>query len=97
MKQEDFNSLQWADYYDKLAQKNYMAYQETGENRFDRAQFRYEKIADAFRAKAAQEGDREVDIKKRMTNCDYVIDRLIKGKVYTCEEVSKMLREAVWW
>lgn len=97
MKREDFNSAQWADYYDKLAQKNYMAYQKSGEPRYDRAQYRYEKIADAFRAKEREEDERDGEIKKRMTNCDYVIDRLSSGKMYNYDEVRKLLKDAVWW
>lgn len=97
MKLEDMNSTQLAEYYEGLSKKNYMAYQESGEARYDRAYCKYDRIAEAFRAKAREENEREVDIKKRMTNRDGVIDRLIPGKMYSKDEVEKLLTDAVWW
>lgn len=97
MKTEDWTSLQWAEYYDKQSRKNYMAFQETGMPRYDKVAYRYELIAGAFRAKHAQDNETAVDMKKRMTNRDYVIARLIPGKMYSREEVVKLLQDAVWW
>lgn len=97
MKQDEWTPDQWADYYDKLSKKNYMAYQETGEQRYDNAYYRYEKIADAFRARSKQETDDGEEIRKRMTNKDYVVARLIPGKMYSYAEVVKLLDDAVWW
>lgn len=94
---EDKTSAQLADYYDELAKKNYRAHQETGESRYDRAYSKYDKIADAFRAKVRTEGEQEVDLKKRMANRDGVIGRLIPNKTYSYDEVVKMLNDAVWW
>jgi hypothetical protein len=97
MKLEDMNAEQLAEYYEKLEKKNYMAYQESGDPKYDRAYYRYSQIASAFRAKVRDEGEHEIDLKKRMTNKDAVIGRLIPGKMYTTAEVEKLLNEAVWW
>ena len=97
MKLEDMKSAQLAEYYEGLSKKNYMAYQESGEARYDRACCKYDRIAEAFRAKAREENEREVDMKKRMANRDGVIGRLIPGKMYSEEEVKKLLHDAVWW
>lgn len=88
---------EWIEYYDGLAKKNYMSYQETGEPRCDKAQYKYEKIADAFRAYQREKSEKDVDIKKRMANCDGTISKLIPSKTYSFDEVSRLLRGAVWW
>ena len=95
MKQPE-TSQEWLDYYEKLRQKNEDNYQWSGESRYDRAQYKYSCICDAFRARIAQEKEREVDIKRRMKNCDFVIDRLV-AQSYSRAEVIEMLRKAVWW
>lgn len=87
---------EWRDYYEKLYQKNYSEYQQCGEPRYDRAQYKYSVIVDAFDAKLELESEREIDIKKRKTNCDAVIDRLAKSE-YSREEVKKYLQDAIWW
>ncbi len=87
----------WAEYYDKLRHRNYMSYQNSGEPRYERAAYQYEQIVEAFRALAWKNGEREVDIKKRMSNRDGVIGRLIPDKMYSCAEVEKLLNDAVWW
>lgn len=93
----DMTSAQLAEYYDGLEKRNSMWYQETGESRYDTKANQYGRIADAFRAKASLEGERQIDIRKRMANMQGVIDRLIPGKQYSTAEVEKMLRDAVWW
>lgn len=97
MKAEERNSRQWAEYYEKLEQKNYIAYQESGESRYDRAQYKYRKIADAFRAQCREEDERGAIMRKRISNKDAVLDRLIPNKMYTVDEVKKLLEDAVWW
>lgn len=97
MKWDEMTSLQLAEYYSGLEQKNYNWYQQTGDSRYDTKQFRYGKIAEAFRALAESETERQVDIKKRMNNCQYVIERLVADKLYTKDEIEKMLRDAIWW
>ncbi len=93
----DWSPEEWADYYDNLRHRNYMAYQDSGEARYERAYFQYEQIVDAFRALAWKNSEQEVDMKKRMNNCDAVIGRLIPNKDYSYDEVCKLLKEAVWW
>lgn len=87
---------EWLDYYEKLRARADDNYQQTGEPRYDNAEHKYSAICDAFRARIAQEQEREVDIKSRMNNCNYVIDQLI-SQTYTKAEVVEMLRKAVWW
>lgn len=96
-RKEDFMPMDWANYYEALANKNYMDYQSTGEPRYDRAYYQYDQIAGAFRALAREKDGNASDIKKRMANCDGVIGRLIPGKMYNRDEVVKMLKEAIWW
>ena len=97
MKAEERNSQQWAEYYENLEQKNYIAYQESGEARYDRAQYKYGKIADAFRAQCREEDERGAIMRKRISNKNAVLDRLIPNKMYTVDEVKKLLEDAVWW
>ena len=93
MKAEERNSRQWAEYYENLEQKNYIAYQESGESRYDRAQYKYGKIADAFRAQCREEDERGAIMRKRISNKDAVLDRLIPDHMYTAEEVKKLLED----
>ena len=97
MKAEERNSRQWAEYYEKLEQKNHIAYQESGEARYDRAQYKYGKIADAFRAQCREEDERGAIMRKRIGNKNAALDRLIPNHMYTAEEVKKLLEDAVWW
>ena len=87
---------EWLDHYEKLRQKNFMNYQMSGEPRYDNAEHKYSAICDAFRARIEQEKEREVDIKGRMRNFEYVVDQLV-SPTYTKAEVVEMLRKAVWW
>ena len=97
MKIDDMTSAELAEYYGELEQKNYMWHQETGESRYDLKASRYGRIADAFRAKATSEREYQSDIRKRMANMKGVVDRLSPDKLYSFDEVTKLLREAVWW
>lgn len=97
MNRFDWTTSQWIEYYDKLSNKNYMAYQESGLARYENAYIKYEQIADAFRAKAGQEKESGADMKKRMNNKNFVVERLIPGKDYSYDEVVKLLNDAVWW
>lgn len=97
VKQEDWSSDQWAEYYDRLSRKNYMAYQDSGDPRYDRAYYRYEKIADAFRAKAREENERGDEMRKRIANRDGAIARLTPGRAYSHSEVMSLLDAALWW
>lgn len=93
----DWSPQEWAEYYDRLQHRNYMAFQDSGDPRYERAYYQYEQIVDAFRALAEKQALDAVDMKKRMANRDGVIDRLIPGEEYSYDEVCKLLNEAVWW
>lgn len=95
MKQPE-NTREWLEYFDKLRLKNEDAYQQSGEPRYDKAFYKYQCICDAFTAKLEAENERDDTIKKRMTNCKYVVDRLC-SQTYTKAEVIDMLQKAVWW
>lgn len=97
MKQEEFTSIQWAEYFEAREQKYFDFYQQSGEAKYDRLYYKYQKIAEAFRAKAREEGEREADIQKRMINMQADVDRLLPSKMYSRDEVEKLLRKAVWW
>jgi len=97
MRLADMTSAQLAEYYDELEHKNYKYHQETGASRYDTLACQYGRIADAFRAKAASEREYQSDIRKRMANMKGVVDRLSPDKLYSFDEVAKLLREAVWW
>lgn len=96
MKMEDYSTKDWYDKYKKLYQKNYEAYQQSGEPRYDNAAWKYQKIAEAFQAQLQRESDYHSEINKRLKNADAVKDRLIKES-YTNEEVKELLDMAVWW
>lgn len=96
MKMEDYTTKNWYDKYNKLYLKNYEAYQQSGEARYDNAAWKYQKIAEAFQAKLEKERKRDIEITKRLKNKEAVIDRLIKES-YSKDEVKELLDKAVWW
>lgn len=96
MKMEDYSTRDWYDKYNKLCLKNYEAYQQSGEPRYDNAAWKYQKIAEAFQAQLEKERNRDITIKIRLKNKEAVIDRLIKES-YTKKEVIALLDKAVWW
>ena len=87
---------EWLDHYEKLKQKNYYMFQETGEPKYDNAYIKYDTICEAFRAKLSDEDDRDSTIRKRLRNRDGAKANLIKDE-YSLEEVCKLLDDAVWW
>ena len=91
---KDKNTLEWLQHYEEAYQKNADLYQQTGQVRYDNAAYKYQAIADAFRAKLAQESEIDHTLKKRTNNRRAV--ELVKD-TYTKAEVSDMLDKAVWW
>lgn len=95
MSQPETNE-EWLKHYDKLRLKAWDNYQQTGEPKYDNAHCKYDKICDAFRALIEKADEYDGTIKKRLTNRDYVLDKLVKTE-YTRDEVKKLLSDAVYW
>lgn len=96
MRIEDYSTQDWYHKYNQLYLKNYKAYQQSGEPRYDNAAWKYQKIAEAFQAKLEKERNRDIEISSRLKNKEAVIDRLIKDS-YSKDEVKDLLDKAVWW
>lgn len=86
----------WLEHYERLRAKNEQTYQETGIQRYDDAQYKYEVICDALRALQERKDDHDTSVAKRIRNKNAAVERLIMQK-YTRDEVVKMLEDAVWW
>lgn len=92
-------TLEWVEHYDKLMKRAEQNYQETGELRYDKAAYKYSVIVDALMAKRREETEQALDLKKRITNRDAVIDRL-EYRIhdnFSYAEVVELLKEAVYW
>lgn len=87
---------EWIERYEKRESRAYKNYQETGGAKYDRQQYEYSKIVDAFRALNRKENEYHEQIKKRTANYKYVTDMLRKDS-YTRDEVVELLRNAVYW
>ena len=87
---------EWIERYEKRESRAYKNYQETGDAKYDRQQYEYSKIVDAFRALDHKESEYHEQTQKRTTNCKYVLDRLRKDS-YTREEVKELLQNAIYW
>lgn len=87
---------EWLEYYEKRQSKFYRMYQETGDPKYDREQYKFGCICDAFQAKLEMEGEREADIRKRLKNKDWIVNNLAKNE-YSKDEVIKLLNDAVYW
>lgn len=90
------NAKEWLERYKVKLDKAFRNYQDSGDAKYDRQAEEYEVICDALEAKIAMNKEREIDIKKRMNNRDWAIDKLIKPE-YTKEEVKELLNDAVYW
>lgn len=86
----------WIERYEKREDRAYRNYQETGDIKYDRQQYEYSKIANAFRALNRKENEYHEQVQKRTKNCKYVIDLLRKDS-YTREEVTELLQNAIYW
>ena len=92
----DRTTKEWLEHFEKLKLKAFDNYQSTGEERYDNAQEKYDVICDGLRALLEKKEEYDGTIKKRLTNCQYVIERLGDGP-YSRNEVIKLLRDAVYW
>lgn len=88
---------EWIKHYEALSKKASDNYQSTGEPKYDRACAKYDVIIDGLYALEREKKEREVDIKKRIHNCNGVIDRLKRDEPFSRDEVVALLKEAVWW
>lgn len=96
MAKQPENAKEWLSRYEKKYQKAYDNYQATGDPKYDRQVWEYSCICDAFRALIEHKDERNVNISQRITNRDWVIDKLVQP-TYTRKEVVKLLHEAVYW
>ena len=80
-------------HYEELAQKNYYAYQQTGDPRYDRYEAKYTELADVYRMAYKYESDREDTQLVRLHNFTYYIEEHIQNRTketFTKKEVLDM-------
>lgn len=92
-RKEDWSLSEWRDYYEKLQQRAYMQYQETGTGRYDSQQYQYSKIVDAFNAYISYRDDEDKERIRRKHNIDAYVDRYVIKETYSKAEVLKMLHD----
>lgn len=98
MSKQPENTLEWVKHFEKLRDRAYQKYQQSGEPRYDNLHHKYDTICVAFYAKLELEYERDALIQKRIANCNATIDRLQAHRPeFTHAEVCQMLREAIWW
>lgn len=79
--------------YDRLAQKNYEYYQQSGEPRYDKAYENYEELADVYRAAYKYQSEHDESLSRRLKNISYYIEEHIKQipkETYTKKEVLEL-------
>ena len=82
------------DKYDKLAQKNYMLYQESGEPRYDKANEKYEELADVYRAAYKYQLEEDESRSRRLRNFSYFVKEHVEERdkqSYTKSEVLELM------
>lgn len=82
--------------YDKLAEKNYLAYQESGEPRYLNSSEKYEDLADVFRMAYRYKDDEDEARTRRMRNVtsfieNHIID--VPKETYTKKEVVDLAKK----
>ena len=89
-------ALKKSERYQKLADKKYYEYQQTGDPRYDRAQTKHEEMADAYRYAYKYLKDVNDDYTHRLNNYRYWVNekRELPKREYTQEEVMELLRQA---
>lgn len=83
------------DRYDALAEKNYFLYQESGDPRYDKANEKYEELADVYRAAYKYQLDHDEAQGRRMHNISYFIEEHIEKSQkdnYSKEEVLELAK-----
>lgn len=84
------------DKYDKLAQKNYMLYQESGEPRYDKANEKYEELADVYRAAYKYQLEEDESRSRRLRNFSYFVKEHVEERdkqSYTKSEVLELMEK----
>lgn len=79
--------------YEKLATKNYYLYQETGEPRYDKANEKYEELADVYRKAYELQCEEDDKITKRLKNISHFIKEHIENRdkqSYSKQEVLEI-------
>lgn len=79
--------------YEKLADKNYWLYQESGEPKYDKANEKYAELADVYRAALEYQSDHDDGQVRRLRGMSDYINEHIVGRskdTYTKEEVLKI-------
>ena len=89
----DWSMREWRDYYNKLQDKAYQNYQETGIARYDREFIRYERIVDAFNGYLENKNDQDTERTRRIQNISAYVDKYVHHNSYTRDEVLKMIRD----
>ena len=81
------------DKYDKLADKNYMYYQESGEPRYDKAYEKYSELADVYRLALKEQQDHDDALSRRFENFSYYVKEHVENMAkdtYTKKEVLEL-------
>lgn len=82
--------------YEKLAQKNYMLYQESGDPRYDKANEKYEELVDVYRAAYKYQSEEDEDRSRRLRNFSYFVKEHVEGRdkqSYTKSEVLELMEK----
>ena len=82
--------------YEKLAEKNYMFYQQSGEPRYDKAYEKYSELADVYRAAYKYQSEADDSLSRRLGNMSSYIKEHIEclnKQTYTKKEVLRIAEE----
>lgn len=93
MSRADWSMREWRDYYEKLQQKAYMNYQETGIGRYDREFIKYERIVDAFNGYLDNKNEQDTERTRRIQNISAYVDKYVHHETYSKAEVLKMIQD----
>lgn len=88
---EDWSMREWLDYYERLRQKAYMDFQETGTSRYDREELRYSKIVDAFVGYLENKSEADDEKLRRRRNIEAYAESHVYKDTYTKAEVLAIL------
>ena len=91
---ENWSMSDWRDYYEALRVKAWRMHQETGESRYDREEWKYSKIVDAFNGYLENKSETDTERIRRKRNINAYADRYVSSReTYSKNEVLKMLRD----
>lgn len=92
MSKEDWSMTEWRDYYEKLRQRAYMNYQESGMARYDRQELQYGKIVDAFDGYLANKEETDSEKMRRIRNINAYVEQHLYKETYNRNEVLALIR-----